>query len=122
MKATELQIGDWVFTQSGAEKVVEIREDVVHTDEWAYNYDAIKPIPLTPEVLEKNGFIKEKNDNNMYRWNWSITSDCVSYDKGTGIVRIFHVLGGLAFVEPLEYVHELQHALRLCRIEKEVEL
>ena len=58
----------------------------------------------------------------MYYWNWGIGNNCVSYDKETGIVRIFYVFGHIVFVLPLSYVHELQHALRLCGIEKEIEL
>ena len=82
----------------------------------------VEPIPLTPEILEKNGFKKDEKLEEMYYWNWGIGNNCVSYDKETGIVRIFHVFGYLVFVLPLSYVHELQHALRLCCIEKEIEL
>ena len=82
----------------------------------------LSPIPLTPEILEKNGFKKDEKLEEMYYWNWGIGNNCVSYDKETGIVRIFHVFGYLVFVLPLSYVHELQHALKLCGIEKEIEL
>ena len=81
----------------------------------------IEPVPLTTEILEKNGFVKDENDDNMYYWNWSVIDDCMSYDKETSKVRIFSV-SGLTFVKIVQYVHELQHALRLCEIKKEIEL
>jgi hypothetical protein len=126
MKATELQIGDWVFTQSGAEKVVEIREDVVHTDEWAYNYDAIKPIPLTPEILEKNGFriIFESELHVSYFRDIEGFHIEVKVDK-IGIYQKLSMLDGLGngvTIVECKFFHQLQHSLRLCGIEKEIEL
>lgn len=49
---------------------------------------------------------KTKKTKKMYEWNWSAIYDCISYDKETGIVRIFYV-SGLAFMKILRYVHEL---------------
>lgn len=68
----------------------------------------INPIPLTAEMLEKN--FPTTEDGVI----WSETADGdlfnirVEYDK---------------YVEGIfKFVHELQHALRLCNIEKTIEL
>lgn len=84
--------------------------------------DRFEAIPLTAYILEKNGFKKDEKLEEMYYWNWGIGNNCISYDKETGIVRIFHTFGHLVFVLPLSYIHQLQHALKLCGIEKEIEL
>ena len=89
--------------------------------------DDLRPIPLTQEILEKNGF------------KWLMTeSKCVTYclkepnvhatkykDNGEWFICV-GAAGSIKkrFVEVscVKYVHELQHALKLCRIEKEIEL
>ena len=125
-------IGDWV-------QVPCLIDNVEHYDAWCQvkqlrdndldvigfkelRYDEIVPIPITPEILEKNEFKNDGKDKNMYYWNWSICNNCISYDKETGKIRIFHSLGELVFVLPLRYVHEVQHALKLCKIEKKIVL
>ena len=127
MKATDLMIGDWVVnTEFGKNKIDKI-ETLEPRRVWLEHgktyvpIEYIEPIPLTTEILEKNGFVKDEKDDNMYYWNWSVIDDCMSYDKETSKVRIFYV-SGLTFVKILQYVHELQHALRLCEIKKEIEL
>ena len=118
MKANELMMRDWVYCPD-LKKPIKIEHgwQIEETEELGY-----EAIPLTLEILEKNGFLKSKENERMYYWNWSISEDCVSYDTETSKIRIFHTLGGLAFVEPLTYVHELQHALAICGINKEIEL
>lgn len=127
MKTSDLMIGDFiVYTEFGKNKIDKI-ETLEPRRVWlkrGKTYVPIKfiePIPLTTEILEKNGFVKDEKNDNMYYWNWGVIDDCMSYDKETSKVRIFSV-SGLTFVKILQYVHELQHALRLCEIKKEIEL
>lgn len=72
----------------------------------------IEPIPLTPEILEKNGF--EENcgrwynsealmEFEQYKDGWCRTINCGEYS-----------------VYFIKYVHQLQHALRLAGVEKEI--
>ena len=69
MKANEVMIGDWVectyWTPSKQLKVAEIRRVMddeikigVYDDDLVliFKQSEVKPIPLTPEILEKNGF------------------------------------------------------------------
>lgn len=82
----------------------------------------IEPIPLTPEILEKNGILYEKqsyyyvikDDKDLectyyisqVQGDWTIGVDIGAYDCS-------------AFAR-IKYVHELQHALKLCGIDKEI--
>lgn len=128
MKATDLMIGDWVVYNGDVEYTDPIRIEgmdiatdmLITSDREDVGFDGVEPIPLTTEILKKNGFVKDEKDDNMYYWNWGVIDDCISYDKETSKVRIFYV-SGLAFVKIVLYVHELQHALRLCEIQKEIE-
>ena len=142
MKAEELMVGDWICydipnkyytkiqeircTQDGEEYYIRCRRDAKDTflEQLKYDdfsVDIIHPIPLTTEILEKNGFEVDEKNEKMFKWHWSVIDDCISYDKSTGIVRIFYP-SGLVFVKILKFVHELQHALRLCNIDKEIVL
>ena len=85
----------------------------------------IKPIPLTPEILKKNGFVEfiphnwQIVINNIMielrepEHNMAVWLDWVEHDTGTYASYIF---------PGPNCVHELQHALRLCNIDKEIEL
>lgn len=81
-------------------------------DIWPTHLSNLKPIPLTIEVLEKNGF----TDN--YK------EDDLCYAQSCGDIIGIHISGKNGIMEEMyfKYVHELQHALKLCGIEKEITL
>ena len=131
MKASELMIGDWVMvcpwdeTPWKPKKITDINFhswegvdfcDDVGVEGWdELSLDQIKPIPLTKEILEKNGFVK---DDTWDEW--------VHFTNG--IIIDFTLLvdeDGFRLDIPnarINYVHELQHALKLCGINKEITL
>lgn len=128
MNANELMTGDLVRIKDLKDSI----KRLVCVDEYLGKVDFLDgkelittsinnvlPIPITKEILEKNGFEKDARNESYYKWNWYILQDNVSYDMETGIVRLFKV-SDLTFCHPIGYVHELQHALRLCEIEKEI--
>lgn len=79
----------------------------------------IEPIPLTAEILEKNGFIKHRDI--MYRFAVHIDEfNGFMFTLGRDFDGVF-CLQSNRFVR-FAYVHELQHALRLCRVDKEIVL
>lgn len=130
MKATELMVGDWVSlfqgNPDGSSCNVQVSYIGVYgevgiegCEEYtSANCNLLFPIPLTPEILEKNFssttdwyFIGTDKfcfriDKYKYKWDLYFGRD----GKGTNL-RI-----------KINYVHELQHALRLCRIDKEIEI
>jgi hypothetical protein len=135
MKADELMIGDWVYNTHNkkAERVVEIREDGVMLDyNDIYPYDEIEPIPLTAEILEKNGFINEEirvlTTPFLRQRAWckvQVFEFKPFYRAKQEINRYRLMIGGKdssGIDIHINYVHELQHALRLCGIDKKIEL
>ena len=130
MRVCDLMVGDLVLHDG---KV--IRVDAVHkrkigyyktNDKLTWLFDGqFQPIQLTPEILEKNGFRVEHNigfyaligiDDRVELQNdkeymnsrneWYVHIDSEDYST-------------IASCE-LTYVHELQHILRLCKIDKEI--
>lgn len=113
MKANELMIGDWVLAYGKKTQIVwvgNIRKLAVRGFPSEFYEDEISPIPLTPEILEKNGF--------KFTDPWYEFGDFGVIFNKDGI-RI-SITGKLSIY--INYVHQLQHALRLYGIEKEVEL
>lgn len=115
MTAEELMIGDWVQIVPDAPVMANEyhRIDWIKTGEIGLDnrkivtYPYIQPIPLTPEIFEKNEFKNIDEDNDCYGFYiyWRNEN---GYSIG---MQDLH----------LHFVHELQHALRLCGI-KDIEL
>jgi hypothetical protein len=137
MKATDLMIDDWV---EYGEYITTVRNlsNVIVLSGCIGRLEEVRPVPLTPKILEKNGFhingIKEKvptviNDwsDDTYVWSRQETPDekmMVSVymdDINNFFVEVIcqycHVNG-----IHIRYVHELQHTLKLCQIIKEIVL
>ena len=134
MKAKDLMIGDWVYNKN-IDKPMQVYP-VMFSQMFRSNPDAttedynIFPIPLTAEILEKNGF---KNTSvviigtRKMRW--------VSDDTRTEITiwmddtLPMEIVKNVYYEDEVTYtlpfpgtVSQLQHALRLCGIEKEITL
>ena len=153
MKAKELMIGDWVcVTKNFTQKYHKIRalsndEGAVlrgiYVNEYGVKSHSIfspndtEPIPLTPEILEKNGFKKvqihgEKQDDIFQCFDGEIIIEVGIYDPNFILIHYrYETPGGinsgeLSSIVKVDggkfYLHELQHALKLCGIEKEIEL
>lgn len=111
MKASDLMIGDWIMYGDKPVQVLQLTVDKV--------YKGFFPIPLTPEILKKNGFTKE---NRLYYWiqeKDGKTTAGVYYWVDEEYINIAgYEDDGVTISCP--YVHTLQHALQLCGIEKEI--
>lgn len=124
MKANELMIGDWVFYTTPTPSVpVKISKIYVNKTISETNFygnlgnDCVldicfEPIPLTQDILEKNGFVVESRENLGHNLQYCILTDGLWID----------ISGENFFEGKLEYVHQLQHALILCGIDKTIEL
>lgn len=133
MKCLDLQIGDWVLIKSlfGGYHTTPIKIAAVHQKKVGYHkvpdklnwarFGLLEPIPLTSEILEKNGFTH------------CLTAPCGYYHAPAYEIShiLFHISEDtyedtyhtVVFTDHndnnfvlfnLCYVHELQHALRLC--------
>ena len=121
MKATELQIGDWVGRVVDDKRIIEDYRQVdwIRTGEIGMRYQkvwsigCIEPIPLTPEILEKNGFWVMENVNNG-------AEEYIAYATA-GLMFHYNRDNDYYFPNtPISWkcVHELQHALRLCGLDE----
>ena len=124
MKATELMIGDWVYNSHNRknERVEEIGSGLVMLDyNDLYEYDEIEPIPLTAEILERNGF-KRSGTNYIMADDYY---DIVVHEISDSIWDLQYTncempVGNQQMC--VCHVHQLQHALRMCDEEIEIEL
>ena len=134
MRVSELMIGDYVNYRGQIIKVTSLYDkggsnEVGWSDKesvWV-NGRCIEPIPLTPEILEKNGFEKQWQDNYEYfndDENLSIIFHPKSSNYTNGAYDYIDIEKGCLTINemPITFVHELQHALRLCETDKEIEL
>lgn len=132
MKANELMIGDWLKHYNGTPmQVTKITTEHFACAEnggmncWEYN-NKYEPIPLTPEILGKNGFKLEYFTLEWARYIGINDRVVLSNDKEYMNSRnewYVHIdsedYSSIASCE-LTYVHELQHLLKLCGIDKEI--
>lgn len=135
LQAKDLMIGDWVQLNGKPMQVGRINLISVNGKPafccgsphiWSYNND-FNPIPLTQEILEKNGFGKLIADSKYVTYttlNNKISCTLVKETKQwmLTIGAAGSVKKKFVEVSCVDFVHELQHALRLCGIEKEIEL
>ena len=100
----------------GAASCESVEDRSINGGVWV---DFLEPIPLTSEILEKNGFKKEGS--------WFVIEDDY-YDVSIGeitdsIWRVeycnmeFSVFDCILHIAS---VHELQHALKFCGVDKEI--
>lgn len=111
MDTNKIMIGDKVLV-----KVLSQIPDtyVAHTwtaEDYMRDMLQVKPIPLTKEILEKNGFTKVNSQRYDYGYP---DTDC--YVKVNPKKNMIHVNGRNANCNLYDhsFIHELQHALRLC--------
>lgn len=151
MKTSEIMLGDYfnVYPSNMAIRVVAIHKGKVAYRaactgklEWV-RADLLRPIPLTLNIFEKNNFyygytsneedlasntIAQLSEDDM-GWCW---------DEGDGAIKVIfpnETDGGLLIIDDQSFdrhfemvfsknlfLHELQHALRLCGICKTIEI
>lgn len=124
MNIKELMVGDWVKNDLGEiQQVVELQERgamLFYND--IYPYEDIEPIPLTPEFLEKN--FGEARNGGYFDGDEFYELFIIEVTGSTWIIKRDNIeFSNIPRQQVMvSYVHELQHALRLCGIDKEIEL
>lgn len=139
MEAKELMISDWVWHDGQPYQIRQLGIFGENRDGESFpavcigkpigiglivERNEIEPIPLTPEILEKNGWSYNDEDEKFAPHTWDgnglmlqdaedcsycivVTSDYDDEDTNDTPFTI-------------HYVHELQHALKLRRIKREI--
>lgn len=148
MKAEDLMIGDWVkyitvthdadFIEDliidKGQSVTEHIIKIASTDESGVFFKSkfdesfifvsmkdVEPIPLTTEILDKNGFGFVDTSNEYYSSVWTGWWILEGLELGCCDNSKFPVFFNIADTNVrVNYVHELQHALKLCGIKKEI--
>ena len=121
MKKTDLMIGDKVMV-----KVLSQIPNtyVLHT--WTandYSRDIqVKPIPLTAEILEKDGWERDIDKEWEYNNSHILPHYCYQWEKQNVKVEMYAGLEGftisLIIGRRFYAVHELQHVLRLYGLDE----
>lgn len=129
MKAEELSIGDWINVTNyhwdgrpytGQVNGITKKHGTYYlqfSDALSAEIDRCEPIPITHEILEKNGFKKE--DDDCYLWNENL--ERVIWFEG-GYTVVTSVRCDRMYEGHCYDVHELQHILDICGINLNIEL
>ena len=140
MNATELMIGDWVhipMLDDATENYVcysQVRQLYdCDLDCYAFKelkYEEVKPIPLTAEILERNGFLlkgkkgkKDISDSAYKQWTLTKSTSHITVTFFQNLWMIDVRNNGKVKSKPIRmvnylidgnraYLHDLQHALR----------
>lgn len=137
LNISDLSVGDWVQDMDGNYvKVAGIWQGCNFNYQVDLHRDGaigtivpcnLHPIPITAEMLEKNGFARGQRgsfyhylrlDKNRTLYIHASTNGWrveITYDAA-GILRTTHLMPNVVSI------HQLQHALRLAGVEKEINL
>lgn len=133
MRIEELSVGDWVMVKGEVANIwclgvtpygfaVEVSTNNA-SRKFTVRLEVVEPIPLTPEILEKNGF----EESSKYCWrNSAIGCTCLRLGAKYWDIRIKG--RNRAYrptrisIDNILHTHQLQNALRLAGVEKEIEL
>lgn len=122
MKAEELRIGNYVSTiypKFNYEKVKEIKEKVVYTDNIkGIGYISLKPIPLTEEIVCNIKDIIKKNENTYILPNGLH----IEFLFPEPTLRKPTSSETSIFLCDVEYLHELQNAYYWLSDKKELNI
>lgn len=154
MKAKDLMIGDWILglvednEQVGKviakhpARVTEINQNGDFSAECPYAFDELfdgdghkiddfvwydtEPIPLTTEILEKNGFERRKLDGGAEEFVLADDYYDITIEEWSDSIWVFRYecteMNTPHEQRTFSYVHNLQHALRECEITHEIVL
>lgn len=134
IRTNELMTGDWVYMEANrgyeAQYIqVETIPDASSKDHYGHigafpvggdnDFRDIEdrhlfPIPLTPEILEKNGF---RYNDMPFVQGWEQFGLTLYYGDNEYLINC-----GQNVAMKINAVHQLQHALQLCGIKKEIRL
>lgn len=128
IRQRDLSIGDWVYAGGEPAKIIQLgivgRNKAKGLSGQMYCFltsSEIEPIPITSEILKSNGWDEDDYDTctdyitddtiimyNKERKDWKV---CIMNGSPVVRVKVFFT-----------YVHELQHALRLAGLDKDIKL
>ena len=147
LKISDLSVGDWVMNHRGYPTKVQVitsdgnllcgeldakSEHCTHL--WVQD---IEPIPISAEILERNGFMRCSDEFVIYEYttllgkilrttqvHLTTTQSINVFLHDTTIERGFYhrEKTSVSILRDELYVHDLQHAIRLAGLDKEINL
>ena len=140
MEVKELRIGNWVMCQCRGEfKPHTIKSIWYNNEENLYfveldngfqcNINGITPIPITEELLLKNGFTDNGKGQFYYHLkdNGKTTIRCVTNDYKNWLVMVDSMryedfISTDVSHHNVQYIHELQNVIQMAKVDKEIKL
>lgn len=134
MDCKDLMVGDWVYIHEPECKghridAIDELDGQVGADGEVYDECDIRPIHLTKDILVKNGFCEnihyypyptyEYSDDENFVVRIAFPQDCDKTEYNKTFCEIDAKWCDIIHID-CEYVHTLQHLLRLCGIKKEL--
>lgn len=128
MKVTDLMLGDLILingTTHRIQAIDSIDAEIQADDELYYvgedrchSEDKIEGIPITSEILEKNGIKKRGDKYVVFGWEgakqWYVTLE--DFKPQFDFWFITSSDRDLNIIGQISYIHQLQQALRLCKL------
>ena len=132
MKLTDLAIGDLILINNTPHKIQAIDSidaEILADDELYYvgedrghSEDKIEGIPITTEILEKNGWERDIDKEWDYNNSHILPHYCYQWEKRNVKIEMYAGLEGftisLIIGRRFYAVHELQHVLRLYGLDE----
>lgn len=128
MRVNELMIGDYVIRKNVPKEILTIDtidsiRGIVYLDldglGITEKLENIEPIPLTQKILERNGFVKNKYGEMILDEELG-TSEIYLVLEPTWDEEYYWWRVNNELITKIKSVHELQHTLRLCGINKNI--
>ena len=133
LKISDLSVGDWVRyggidyqvkSIDGAFERVTLIGNKEQRDESIY---ALHPIPITAEILEKNGLFRHEEDTDnpqriVLSNHFIMARTYTDVDWWRVLIYDEEIPSKELFNGIIYSVHQLQHALRLAGLDKEINL
>lgn len=137
LKICDLSVGDWVLNRKGFPTKVQVitsegnmrcgedakPEHSVHI--WITD---VSPIPITPEILEKNGWSTDgmyaflRIDEHLHLEYYYHEHRLRKYYCGKDEWQNHAKVNDITFAAHCYSIHQLQHAMRLAGVDKEINL
>ena len=139
LKISDLSVGDWVYYskentpysirsiyRTGRQDCVVLNDDKYSGGVIAF-VDRLTPIPITAEILEKIGLFRhERDDDNqeliVLSNHFIMARTYTDVDWWRVIIYDEEIPSEELFNGIIYSVHQLQHALRLAGVDKEINL
>lgn len=126
LTCSDLMIGDWIYRPDCYDKVVEVRKETILGSDplrGLIPVTDLQPIPLTAEILEMNGLKPHRRYIGMFVERTDKYQLYVNKSNITAYILLEDGAEEHQWMLPRPmYVHELQHAVKSFKINKEIVL